>query len=485
MPSYHALPILQIDGQKNPQNLIDDILQIFVEESLHRPGMFTLVIQNNYFSGRNEDKPWRYQDLLQIGKPVKIGFTSSTTESPDFDDDNPGQILEGEITAIETHFTNKSQAPIIIRGYDYSHRLHRGRYNRSFQNITDSDIVQKIAKEVGIKTGTIDPSGVVHEYLFQENLTNMEFLRERAARIGFELFIENGKLNFRQPKADKQELTLQWLTDLHSFRVRVTSAEQVKEVEVRGWDYSAKKSIVSTAKTPKVITQTEHGQGSDTSNKFNGKPPTPKMILVDQPVFSAKEAETIAQAMCDELGGQFIYADAKAEGDTQIRPGRVVKLEEMGPHSGRYYITETRHTYQERIYRTEFSVRGSRGGDLLTTLAPRTQLQPGQTFLVGIVTDNEDPEGWGRVKVKFPTLTEEHASNWARVVALGAGPNRGIYWLPEINDEVLVAFEHGDIHRPYVIGGSLERCRPHPQRNRQYSSWGKGAFAWFYNSFWS
>lgn len=453
MPSYHALPILQIDGQKNPQNLIDDILQISVEESLHRPGMFTLAIQNDYYPARNEDKPWRYQDLLQIGKPVKIGFTSSTTESPDFDDDNLGQVLEGEITAIETHFTNKSQAPIIVRGYDFSHRLHRGRYSRSFQNITDSDIVKKIAKEVGIKTDTIDPSGVVHEYLFQENLTNMEFLRQRAARIGFELFIENGKLNFCKPKADHQRLILKWLTDLHSFRVRVTSAEQVKEVEVRGWDYGAKKPIVSTAKNAKVITRTEYGQGSNTSNNFNGQPPIPKMILVDRPIFYPKEADTMAQALCDELGGQFIYADGKAEGNTQIRPGRMVKLEQMGQHSGQYYITETRHTYQERIYRTEFSVRGSRGGDLLRNLASQKQLQPGQTFLVGIVTDNEDPEGWGRVKVKFPTLTEEHTSNWARIVAIGAGSNRGIYWLPEINDEVLVAFEHGDIHRPYVIGG--------------------------------
>ncbi len=58
----------------------------------------------------------------------------------------------------------------------------------------------------------------------------------------------------------------------------------------------------------------------------------------------------------------------------------------------------------------------------------------------------------GRVKVKFPTLTEEHASNWARVVTIGAGNQRGFDCLPEINDEVLVAFEHGDIHRPYIIG---------------------------------
>jgi uncharacterized protein involved in type VI secretion and phage assembly len=74
-------------------------------------------------------------------------------------------------------------------------------------------------------------------------------------------------------------------------------------------------------------------------------------------------------------------------------------------------------------------------------------------MLVGIVTDNEDPEGMGRVKVKFPTLTEDHTSNWARVVSMGAANSRGFDCLPEIDDEVLVAFEHGDIHRPYVLGG--------------------------------
>jgi uncharacterized protein involved in type VI secretion and phage assembly len=92
-------------------------------------------------------------------------------------------------------------------------------------------------------------------------------------------------------------------------------------------------------------------------------------------------------------------------------------------------------------------------GNLLTSIAPSSRPSPGQTFLVGIVTDNEDPEGWGRVKVKFPTLTEDHTSNWARMVTVGAGNQRGFDCLPEIDDEVLVAFEHGDIHRPYVLGG--------------------------------
>jgi uncharacterized protein involved in type VI secretion and phage assembly len=460
-PQYIPLPLLEIDRRKAPedtlmQELMEDILQISVEESLHLPGMFTLVIKNDSFAGNaEEDLLWRYKDLLEIGKTVKIGFQSSTTDAQEFSEAEQGYVLNGEITAIETHFTKESQAPVIVRGYDVSHRLHRGRHNRSFQNMTDSDIIQKLAKEVipDLDFKGVESSGEPHDYVFQENQTNMQFFRQRAARLGFELFIQDNKLYFRKPKSGST-LSLKWLQDLHSFRVRATSAEQVSAVEVRGWDYGEKKPIVATAnRTKQVITQTDNGKGSETSTKFQLDRQPPKLVVVDRPVFKAKEADTLAQALCDELGGEYVCADATAEGNPQIRPGKVVKLEEMGRYSGEYYITETRHLFHKRIYTTDFSVRGLRGGQLLEMLSAATASPPGHTLLVGIVTDNKDPQGWGRVKVKFPTLTEDHSSNWARVVAAGAGGQRGFDCLPEINDEVLVAFEHGDIHRPYVIGG--------------------------------
>jgi phage protein D len=392
--NYAAEPTLEIDGKPAPKELMEDILQISVEESLHLPGMFTLVIQNAYLPGKENEKPWQRQDLFAIGKSIKIGFTSSTTESHEFQQEKQDYVLEGEITAMETHFTSGSQAPMIIRGYDVSHRLHRGRYNRSFQNMTDTDIIKKIAREVGIPTGTMDSSGGPHDYVFQENQTNMEFFRERATRNGFELFVQNGKLNFRKPKKDGS-LALKWLTDLNSFRVRVTSAQQVSEVEVRGWDYERKRPIVETANAEQVITETKNGKGSKTSTSFKGKPPKPKMIVADQPVFTAKEAKKIAQARFNELGGEFVHADAIAEGNAKIRPGQVVELKEMGKYDGKYYVTDTRHLFHERVYKTEFSVRGLRGGDLLTTLSPQTHSQPGQTLLVGLVTDNKDPKGLG------------------------------------------------------------------------------------------
>jgi phage protein D len=446
--SYKAEPLLQIDGANASADLLNDILQISVEESLHQPGMFTLIINNDYFPGAN-DTTWKHQSKFAIGKKIKIGFTSSTTEDADFSEEATGYVLDGEITAIETELNEKSQAPIIIRGYDISHRLHRGRYNRSFQNIKDSDIVTQLIGEAGITSGTVTATTVVHDYVFQENQTNMEFLQERAARNGFELYVQDGKLNFRAPSQD-QSLTLTWLEDIHSFRVRVSSAEQVQSVEVRGWDYTTKQPIVSTASTESVITSTDSGTGSAASTKFSSQP---KMIVVNQPIFSTSEAQKIAQSLCNELGGEFVNADAKGEGNPKIRPGRVVTLSDIGNFSGSYYVTETHHFFHEQKYITHFSVRGLRGGNLYSMLSSKPHLQPGQTMMVGIVSNNNDPKKWGRVRVKFPTLTEEHESNWARVVSAGAGPARGFDCLPEVNDEVLVAFEHGDIHRPYVIGG--------------------------------
>lgn len=72
--------------------------------------------------------------------------------------------------------------------------------------------------------------------------------------------------------------------------------------------------------------------------------------------------------------------------------------------------------------------------------------------VVGVVTNNQDPDGMGRVKVRFPSLSEDHESNWARMVAPMAGNDRGFYTLPELEDEVLVAFENGNVERPYVLG---------------------------------
>lgn len=72
--------------------------------------------------------------------------------------------------------------------------------------------------------------------------------------------------------------------------------------------------------------------------------------------------------------------------------------------------------------------------------------------VIGIVSNNQDPDGLGRVKVKFPWLEENDESTWARLATPMAGTDRGICFIPEVDDEVLVVFEHGDVRSPFIIG---------------------------------
>ena len=86
--------------------------------------------------------------------------------------------------------------------------------------------------------------------------------------------------------------------------------------------------------------------------------------------------------------------------------------------------------------------------------------------VVGIVTNNQDPDNMHRIKVHFPWLNQDHESNWARVATPMAGNGRGIYFLPEVDDEVLVAFEHGLIDQPFIIG-SLWNGKDQPPESNQ------------------
>jgi uncharacterized protein involved in type VI secretion and phage assembly len=85
--------------------------------------------------------------------------------------------------------------------------------------------------------------------------------------------------------------------------------------------------------------------------------------------------------------------------------------------------------------------------------------------VTGIVTNTKDPDKMGRVKVKIPTLSPDDESAWARVASFMAGKERGAFFLPEVDDEVLLAFEYGDLSRPYILGALWNGKDSPPETN--------------------
>jgi uncharacterized protein involved in type VI secretion and phage assembly len=249
------------------------------------------------------------------------------------------------------------------------------------------------------------------------------------------------------------------------LQVKVSSAFQAGSVIVRGWDPQAKQAIVGTASNGSLAPSTGIGQSG--AQLASGAFGDSTIYIVNRPVDNATEANALAQAVFDSLDGNFIHAEGTMLGDPSIKPGVTVPLGAVGSRlSGKYYVTSAIHSTTDGAYKTTFVVSGRQTNSLIELLDPRQDNVPLPSVVVGVVTDNSDPDkGQGRVKVKFPWLVDNDQSWWARIASPMAGNNRGFMFLPEVNDEVLVSFEHGDITRPYILGALWNGQDAPPKKN--------------------
>lgn len=455
MAVLHHLPIfkVRIDGKYVPDGFMDDIQEITVDSSLHLPEMVTIQLLDPKLEWVND------QALLDLGKKLVVevippGEPKSKIEL----------LTEVEISAIEPTFLGGGASSLIIRGYNRSNRLHLGKHSRTFTNRSDADIVREIASTVGLQAD-VDPTGVEYEYIFQNNLTNMEFLVNRASRIGYQVYADKEKLYFKKSDstlaAAIPKLTLG--EELSLFRPRVTTSQQASSVRVFGWDAKGKKKVSAEARPNDQLKQ---GGMQQTGSNITGKQlelDRFSAVIVDAPISSIDEANAIATGLMNDIGYQFQEADGTCTGNPEIRAGRKIELKGLGERfNGNYFVTSAQHIYDSSGYRVEFSISGRQPNTMQHLLRPTNgqALGRGERFYgvtVGLVTNLNDPDQLGRVKVKFPWIFDddevEIESTWARVVNPSAGQQeKGFYFLPEIDDEVLIAFEHGDVNRPYLLG---------------------------------
>lgn len=431
-----------------------NLLSVEVDDSLYLPDMFAVHIMDPELAALKAD-------IFKPGTKVKISvqLESSNTRT---------LLMKGEITSIEPDINSTERSTLSVRGYDLSHRLHRVRRTTTYLNMTDSDIAQRLAQGASLRT-QITPTSEVYEYLMQANQTDWEFLMERAQRIGYRLFVEGKTLHFEKPpEAPPVTTELKWGLTLQQFRARLSTIDQVSEVVVRGWDPKGKREIVGRATRPSGAMQNRRDQGrTGASLAQSAHSVAGKHIIVDRPVYTQSEAEKVAQSALDRMSSNFIQAEGRAAGNPAIQAATSVDIEGVGQRfSGKYMVTRSLHRYNAKSYSTQFWVSGGNGTMTITDLlsgshggggggggtgsAAKSSKPTANGVIVGIVTNNSDPENLGRVKVKFPTLDTE--SHWCRLASTMAGNLRGIAFFPEVNDEVVVAFQNGDPNYGVVLG---------------------------------
>jgi phage baseplate assembly protein gpV len=384
--------------------------------------------------------------LLQSGT-VSLGATLGVS------DPAGTKLFTGTVTAIGSEQREGEQPELVVVAHDKSYKLGLSSRVKTWNKVSVSTVVGGLASANGLSS-TVGSSATATtlEYLLQVD-TDLGLLGELARRAGADWWVEGTTVYFGKPSEMTESRVTVPLTlgdGLYSFSARVVPAPN--QVNVSGWDTVNQQTVTGEAGSASngvLATSTLAGMSNAAGN----------FVTAAVGARTATEATTLSQALFDLRAAAAVEASGTAAGNAKMAPGGTVTVSGAGPLSGAYPLTAVEHVYRPRRgFVTRFRSGDRRPEGLIGAGRGDGGRLTGSIIghhgvTAGVVTNINDPTSYGRVKVRFPGMSSTQESAWARVVAMGGGTTRGNVFIPEVDDEVLVAFEDGDTRTPVVIGG--------------------------------
>ncbi len=439
-----SVPTIKVNGAVLPRSAFLNLSDVRVRSSLLETSSAVLRFDDPIFELIDAE-------AFKIGDALEVSFLVESTSI---------KVFVGVVVALGADQRRGDRHEFVVEAMDKSYLLSSEATPKTYLKQSWSDIVKKIASVHGL-TPQVDATTPQLDYVLQ-TVNDRLFLSRIAHSVGFEWFVDGNKLIFRKRPSPAAGVTLSWLTNLLRFEVRAGVTDMVRQVTVRGWDRNQSAEINGVA--PANFDAGVVGSDAPFVNAAftKGKSAAKNIELVPGAVLNSAEAKKVAEAVVAGTLSSVLRVSGEAVGDPKIAVGDWVQVADCGSKlSGKYYVTECEHVFGgEQNYRTRFRLSNER----VVALTPPTAAGAvaggfGHTgFVVGKVTNIDDKEASKqRVKVKYPSMPTLE-SEWARVVVLGGGPKTGVDMRPEVGDEVLIGFEHGDLRLPYVIGGLTSKA---------------------------
>jgi phage protein D len=430
---------IRVGGVHLSADVSNRVLSVRYDNNLDLADMGTIVLDNS--AGRFTDSP-----LFELGKQLEIYMGYG-------DDLHP--MMLGEIASISPSFPSGGAPTLSVTGYDRSQRLRHDAVTRpAWKRMNDSAIAARIAVESGL-VPVVDPSPYFHESLPHEG-TDMAFLKSRAKANFFEVFVRWDRLYFRYPRPQTEAHVLEWGRSLSSFTPRLSSGGQAGVQVVRGYNEELAQTIVGVAAATDLdldaVVERLGGAALDTLVGLG------RRVVRNQPVKSSLDAATLARSLLQEILEGLYEGSGDCVGVPALRAGEQVVIRGVGKRfSGRYRLKRVTHTIDAGGYRTSFEVTQRSGASMLQLLRKATVDTPPpdrpETYQGVVLAKVEavKPATY-TVEVSFPWYADSTERFEADCMALAAGDGRGVEFLPEAGDHVLVAFEHGNFATPFVLG---------------------------------
>jgi type VI secretion system secreted protein VgrG len=420
-------------------NLVQGCMSFELSQPIHGHHFFQAS-----FSGEaleNDPMGVGQDSLNHIGQTLKIEFSNTANETSNF---------KGIITSVKAVATGHSgQGQIIVfKGYSPTILLENGLNSQAYANMKLSDIISQACEgpESNLLKLSVKPvNNPDLAYTVQYNETAFEFANRMARRHGEWLYYDGSELVVGENK--QPEVKLIYGSDLRSFDYDMQTSSVVRQFMAHS--YSTNQTQDINTKTLQPGTSGAGKQIYNTSTRTWQAPQNGMLVHFGEDNSIKKQLDDVAKTFVEGAAASRIVLNGSST-NPALFPGLNVKIEGFDHRDyGNYIITSVYHQYKVGgDYHNSFTAVPSEvkaTPQTNTYLTPRCESQP------GIVDDNKDPDGLGRVKVRLYWQSNV-ITPWLRIVMPYTGGSKGVYFVPEKGEEVMVGFEGGNAEQPFVIG---------------------------------
>ncbi|CAD0006284.1 type VI secretion system Vgr family protein [Flavobacterium salmonis] len=355
-------------------------------------------------------------------------------------------MSKGIITELSSIDLHGSAEGLHVTGISHTIVLDDMKKSRTYQQRGMNDIVLDILAEGPGEFYERDAIKSTYlqefKYMAQYNETNFDFLKRLARRYGQWFYFDGMRMQFGQTKTSKIKLING--SSLHGFKIQTNMASH--KISLGGYDYNGAANIrnsaarTSSGSKDSFSAVVGHNQGTVTQNDLSNGAYTTNAQ-------SSEEIEEMVKLQTAGSDANSVYYSGTSYFPLGL--GQVFSIvNQTVEHE--LIVTEVSHISQVHgNYSCNFKaipadVAAPHFTDV--NVFAKAETQPAK------VKDNNDPEGLGRVKVQFNWAGGNNSSEWLRMIQPHSGSGKGFYFIPEIDEEVLVGFEGSNAQNPYVLG---------------------------------
>jgi len=354
-------------------------------------------------------------------------------------------LFDGEVTAVNDRYGPDQGRELRIRCYDRLHRLRKRQPVRAHDEQTLVELAETLIADLGLSVDAAD-TGPATRWRVQHDRNDLELLQAATERCGYYFLIHAGALHlFTLAGQDADPVELAWGDALLEVAVDVNSDQSCRVVEALAWDPWRAALCAGTASVARSGRETV---AEAPAGRVGGDD---RRTLAGPLAQDASEAEALAQGELDRRRANEVALSGVALGHAGLRPGIPVHVAGLAePVNGRYVLTRVVHRVDRRRgYLTEIGTS--------VPLPTRAPAPVGMAF--GVVTDVDDPQALGRVRVTLPGYADT-GSLWLQVLHPGAGAGKGLVAMPDVDDRVLILFGDNDPAQGVVLGGLYGETEP-------------------------